>query len=270
MTPERRRILPAMLRAACIALLLSGAPHLQAQPDVEGLDCLAPPFDAPATESQRRIRVLVAWLQGALAPYDSLARIFEDDPPEFCSAERLFGIQAYYVPETHRIVLRRDLPEPLLRAVAIHELRHVDQMRAGVCPTPEMSMAATARVTLAMEADASAVSLAIAWELRERGDPGIWTALAEWRSHVELARAFEAEMEEGGDLAQATASAFSAWYASDWLPESYYVAACSAYLDRQETTHALPRYGAFDPASLEILCRLPDGRAYPCREPDAD
>lgn len=260
-----RQVRLALVGATLLALQLSGP--MRAQPGVEGLDCLAAPYDAPATDRQRRTAALAIWLRGALAPYESLAAILEADPPEICTAERLFGIQAYYAPEDHRIVLRSDLPAPLARAVAIHELRHIDQMRIGICPTPAMSMRATARVTLAMEADASAVSLAIAWQLREAGDPEVWTALAQWPSHRDLARAFEAEMTRSGDLALATASAFAAWYETDWLRESYYVAACGAYLDRQDRTHALPRYGALDWESLEAVCRMPGGGTYPCVEP---
>jgi hypothetical protein len=249
-----------------IGLAALGAPRAAAQADMEGLACLAPPYDDPGTPRQSDVATLVTWLRSALEPYGSLAEILEVEPPDICLAERLFGIQGYYEPETHRVVLRGSLLPPLMRAVALHELRHVQQARMGVCPGPDLSMQATGRVTLAMEADASAVSLALAWDLRSAGEPEVWNALANWRSHVTLAKVFEAEMQESGDLARATAAAFAAWYEDDRLRETYYVAACSAYLDRMDESHALPRYGAIASDYLERLCRLPSGQSYPCEE----
>jgi hypothetical protein len=101
-------------------------------------------------------------------------------------------------------------------------------------------MQATAGVVLAMEADASAVSLAIAWALERAGEPEVWSALATWRSHVRLAQASAAEMRDSGDLARATGAAFVECYEIDWMSETCCVAAGSAYLDRQDATHALP------------------------------
>jgi hypothetical protein len=259
----RAAALKAFFGVLAVGVLLLGL-RAEAQPGFEGLQCLSSPYDGAQTTQERQIRTLVDWLRAALAPYPPLRELMEVDPPEICVAERLFGIQAYYEPENHRMVLRETLSPALMGAIAVHELRHVHQARLGACPNPELSMDATARVTLAMEADASAVSLAIAWELRARGELETWDALAAWPSHTVLAQAFEAEMLESQDIAMATGAAFAAWYEIDWLRESYYVAACSAYLDREDATHALPRYGSLAPDFLEALCRLPDGRAYPC------
>lgn len=240
------------------------APSVAAQTDLEGLDCLPPPFDDPRTSRQDGIADLVDWLRTRLEPYPPLIAILAEDAPDFCVAERLFGAQGYYDVDGDRVVLRETLPPGLMRAVAIHELRHVQQLRLGACPGPGLSMEATARITLAMEADASAVSLAIAWDLGQAGAPDVWNALSEWHTHSDLALAFEREILLSGDIALATGAAFSAWYENEWRRESYYVAACSAYLDRQDATHALPRYGSMEPDFLETLCTLPNGVSYPC------
>ena len=268
MRSRRRGPTIDLCRAVCAAAVLFAGTAIAAAQDGEALDCLAPPFDAPESERQREVQALVDWLRVTLAPFGSLGRVLDETPPEICLAGRLFGMQGYLDAGTRRIVLRDDLAPSLMRAVAIHELRHVEQMRRGTCPTEELSMQATGRVVLAMEADASAVSLVVAWSLREAGDPAIWTALSEWPSHADLARAFEAEMGDSGDIAQAAARAFAAWYDTGWLVERYYVAACSGYLDRQDESHALPRYGAIDDAFFDELCRLPGGDGYPCREPE--
>ncbi|MDG4650415.1 hypothetical protein P6F26_18375 [Roseibacterium sp. SDUM158017] len=257
--------------ALAAAMSLAGASPAVTGPEpavaVERMDCLAPPYAEAATRREREIASLVGWLRSALVPYDSLLRLLDGDAPEVCIAGNVFGVQGYYDVEAHRVVLKDALAPALMRAVAVHELRHVQQAAIGVCPGPELSMEATAHATLAMEADASAVSLAIAWQLRGAGQGEVWAALAGWDSHATLADAFEAEMSRSGDLAGATAAAFSAWFDHEWLRDAYYLAACSAYLDRQDRTHALPRYGSIAPGYLDSLCRLPDGESYPCAVP---
>jgi hypothetical protein len=261
---KHRSLLAMAIVGGLVAVLLPFVPLAQAQPDFEGLVCLSGPYDSPQTPKEQRISILVEWLHSTLAPYPPLSELMEDDPPEICLAEQIFGAQAYYEPNEHRIVFRETLSPTFMGAVAIHELRHVHQAKLGVCPHPGLSMEATASVILAMEADASAVSLAIAWQLRARGQPETWDALAGWPSYSSLAQTFEAELLESNDIALATGAAFAAWYEIEWLADSYYVAACSAYLDRQDETHALPRYGSVEPDFLETLCTLPNGRPYPC------
>ena len=254
------------LGAAVFMGAAAAAPAL-AEPDFEGRECLSAPYDDPRSDGQRQIRALAMWLTSALQAFPGLVELLRGDGPDLCLAEELFGIQGYYEPEAHRIVIRSGIGVPLRRAVAIHELRHLQQSRIGICPDPGLSMDATARLVLAMEADASAVSLAIAWQLRAAGDASVWEALAAWPSHEAMAEVFRAEAEASGDIGLATARAFTAWYATESLRETYYVAACSAYLDRQDRTHALPRYGSIDDAFLDRLCRLPGGPRYPCAEP---
>ncbi|MDJ1015067.1 MAG: hypothetical protein QNJ35_01045 [Paracoccaceae bacterium] len=231
------------------------------------MDCLAPPYDAPQTELQREIATLVDWLRSRLEPYPPLFSILIEAPPEICLGERLIGAHGYFEMETSRIALGSTLSPALMRAVAVHELRHIHQVRVGACLNPGLSMQATGRTVLAMEADASAISLAIAWELKQAGEPEVWAALSHWRSYTRLAEAFEAGMRESGDIALATSSAFAEWYEIDWRREAYYKNACSAYLDREDANHALPRYGSIEPGFFETLCTLPDGIPYPCMEP---
>ena len=257
-------------RVLFLALLVFMIFALKATADrVDSLEaeCLSPPYTSAANESEELIGSLVLWLQSALAPYPDLLMELGKDGPEICLAEKIFDAQGYFGADDNRIVIRRDLPMGLMRAVAIHELRHVQQLRAGACPGPSLSMQQHARVTLALEADASAVSLAIAWDLKEKGDAEVWEALFSWPKHADLVPAFNAALLETNDTARATARAFAQWYASDWRRETYYVAACMTYLDRQEEKHINPLYDAAPPGFLEYLCHMPDGEPYPCTEP---
>lgn len=251
---------------APLAVFLGSLPVL-ADPAVQSLTCLRAPYESSGNDREQRLETLVDWLQSALVDYDSLVSLLEVGPVEFCLGDGLFGMQGYCEVETGRIVLRSDLSGGLMGAVAIHELRHVQQHQMGVCLDPGLSMHSSARLVLAMEADASAITAGIAWGLRSAGQPEVWAALEGWPSQNEIVGAFAKEMEQSADMIRATERAFSAWYEVDDLREVYYNAACSAYLDRQDLTHALPEYGVIGDAAFRALCRLPDGTAYACDEP---
>ena len=252
----------AVLAAAC--LWAAPAP---AQTDGFGGQCLAAPHDAPATARQQEVAELVDSLRPALARFESLARVLAEGAPEICLVDALLDAQGYLGVEENRIVLRAALAPPMRQAVLVHELRHLHQARSGACPGPALSMAETARATLALEADATAVTLHVAWALRAEGAPAVWDALSAWPGQEDIAAAFAAEMAETGDPARAAARAFAQWYVSDRRRETYRIAACAEYLDRQERSHALPSYGDLPEGYLAALCVLPDGRAYPCTPP---
>ncbi|SNS60730.1 DUF6782 family putative metallopeptidase [Tropicimonas sediminicola] len=255
-------------RLAGIALACSST---HAIADVVGghqVVCLQAPYDRAMTDHEARIQALAAWLRTALARHPDLLFSLEESAPRICLAEKIFGAEGYFDVDGNAIVLRESLSPDMMRAVAIHEVRHLHQVHSGTCPEPDNSMKAVARMTLALEADASAISLVVGWSLREAGAPGVWDALAAWPTHSDLAAAYERAMTETGDPMHAAAQAFAQWYVSDWRRQSYYLAACSDYLDRQDESHSLPRYGALASDFLESICRLPDGRPYPCEEPE--
>jgi hypothetical protein len=56
----------------------------------------------------------------------------------------------------------------------------------------------------------------------------------------DIARRFANTMIRFDDVPRAAAAAFDQWYNREHRRDRYYVAACSAYLDEQEKTHALP------------------------------
>lgn len=253
--------------AASCMLAFSPAPALS-QADFEGLTCLRAPFTSAKTLEEQTIHSLVVWLRSALVDFESLIELVDDPALEICLGERLFGVQGYFEVDSRRVVLRAELEPGLLRAVAIHELRHAQQDSMGICLDPGLSMQSSARLVMAMEADASAIGAGIAWVLRQAGEPAVWDALADWPGQSDIVQAFEDEIGQSGDFARATAMAFAQWYETEDLRDVYYRAACSAYLDRQDQTHAIAGYDAVDDAAFRTLCRLPNGDAYGCEEPD--
>src|SRR6056297_127472 len=229
-----------------------------------GETCLSPPFD----EGPAELRSMVADLREAVADFPSLNAALADPMLDICVSDSLFGELGYLEADTARIVLRADLEPGLRRAVLLHELRHLDQLRLGACPSPALSMRENARAVFAIEADANAIALLVAWHLKTDGDPQVWQALENWDSTTDIAAAFSAEMEATADPARAAAAAFAAWYASDIRRERYYLSSCNAYLDRQDRMHSLAGTQQVEAGYFTALCRMPDGATYPCAEPE--
>ena len=102
-----------------------------------------------------------------------------------------------------------------------------------------------------MEADAGAVTAHVAYEMRETGTTDIWEALVGFERYRDIAVAYDEARATTGSVARAMGAAFEQWYASDWRRERYYVATCSAYLDRIDETHLVPSYGLLDEAYFD-------------------
>jgi len=85
-------------------------------------------------------------------------------------------------------------------AVAVHELRHVEQFDVGTCPSLDLSMMEHIRAVFAMEADASVRSLVVAAGLREQGRPAMCDALANWPMQADLATRFDTILNETSDV----------------------------------------------------------------------
>lgn len=228
------------------------------------LRCGTPPFD-----SQPDLAALHGALTTAIARFPDLTRTLAK-APALCLDDRLFGAQGYFEPDSGRIVLSARLPRGLALAVAVHELRHMQQFDDGHCPTLALSMEAYAEFVFAMEADASVTSLAVAYLQRGTGEPAMWEALASWPMQADLAVIFETTLAETGDMNRTAAATFAAWYDRPARREAYYIASCLEYLDQLDQQHLLPRYGALPDDLYAKTCRLPDGRPYDCVAPKTE
>lgn len=253
--------MPAMKHAA-VALILS-ASVAAAQPS-----CLSPPYDADPEGPKAELARLAGDLAPALAAFPSIAEAFEAAAPDLCVAEQLDGAEGYFDPDANRIVLRRGNPPGLNLAVLLHELRHVEQAARGFCPSTDLAMKENARASWAAEADASTVTLIMAWALREKGRPEAWDALLSWPPQSDITARFGQVMQETGDVETAAAGAFDQWYASAERREAYYIASCSEYLDRLEDAAAPPGYSDLPDDFFARLCILPGGVPFDCAEPD--
>lgn len=247
--------------AACLIALLAGSAQAQA---IENAACLKPPYRAAENPAQRAILGLVTDLRAGLTGFPSLSETLEGGGVPICLSDRIAGASGYFAPENAIVVLDASLSPAMQEVVLLHELRHLDQTVRSACPDPSLSRESYAQAVMAMEADASAITALVTWTWREAGRTGPWEAFAAWPSRSDIAARLDAEMSAGAPNEHAVAAAFRQWYANPERRDSYWRSACSAYLDRQDQDHALPKYGRLAPAFWADLCEMPDGREYAC------
>lgn len=251
-----------MTRLALISVVMLLA--AQTSPAHADLSCISAPYQGAASPE---IASLAARLTNAVSTHPSLAAVLSEHGPTLCLSDELVEVQAYYDPMSDKVVLRSDLASDFQLAILLHELRHLEQYHSGLFPGLQLSMTAFRDARLAMEADAAAVSLHIAWQLRLAGDDGPWQSLAAWPTHDDLADRYAREMTETGDGIQAAAATFAQWYDDAERRSIYAHASYAAYLDAMGRGNSVTGIEELDADFVERLCRLPDGRSYPCTLP---
>lgn len=246
-------------RASCLAI----ASMLGALPSVAGEVCLPPPYKAETGE----ISILATRLADSLAAFPSLAEALVEQAPTLCLDDSLYEELGYYEPKTNRIVLRAGLDQGFQLAILVHEIRHLEQYGRDICPTPAMVVSDYIRSRLALEADAAAIGVYVAWKLREAGTPGPWESLRGWQTHEDLVTRFATEIEKGRDEVAATAATYAQWFEGRERLDIYGFAICSNYLDALDRDNLLPGKQTLPDDYADRLCVLPDGRPYDCVVP---
>lgn len=245
--------------AAFFCLLGTAQPSLLA---AEEPTCGRQPYDAPD-----QVAELVFGMEPVFAAFPAMQKLIDDVAPEICIEEGMFEMHGYFEPESNRIVIDGSLNVGLQQAILVHELRHVGQFTSGICLSPNLSMVENARAVFGMEADASVSSAVVAWAMREAGSPQMWDAISEWPMQQDIAAVFADKMQNSNDIGVAAGAAFAAWYSYEPRLDLYYLAACSSYLDREESSNRLRRYDALSPSFYGKLCYLPTGDSYACGDP---
>ena len=230
---------------------------------VAGQTCALQPY----SEATGALASLLDRLDQTLAVFPSLAQALAQQAPTLCLDDDLVEEQGYFEPKTNRIVLNGDLDQSFQLAILIHEIRHLEQFDRGYCPTIADRMTDYIRARLALEADASAIGVYVAWKLRQAGDPGPWDMLADWPTHGDLITRFGSEISAGADEVAATSATFAQWYELDDRREIYTFAICSNYLDALDREKVVPGQALLPADFAAQLCRMPDGRPYDCTVP---
>lgn len=221
----------------------------------------------PYTGATGPLEALATRLDRTLAPYPSLARAFADQAPRLCLNDALVEEQGFFEPKTNRIVVNARLEQDFQLAILLHETRHLEQYGRGTCPTIALEMDDYTRARMALEADAAAIAVLVAWNLRQDGDPGLWDALAVWPTHDDLTGRFAREIAEGAGEGAAVSATFAQWFEDDERREIYRFAICSNYLDALDREAALDGKDTLPADFAARLCVLPDGRPYDCTLP---
>ena len=230
-------------------------------------NCIEAPYLTAATKEQRYLVDIYREVLPVLDRFPMLRDTLEAKSPRLCLSDQMDNAHAYLDVDSNQIVIGQSLSTALQIGFLFHELRHLWQYSQGTCPSDDLAMKDYARATFAIEADASAISLLVAWDMKEHGQDAVWNALSSWSNQSDIATSFEETILESGDAGLATTTAFYQWYAKSERQESYYTAVCSDYLDRQDASHLIPRYQLIDVGFFDELCRLPDGSRYQCSEP---
>jgi hypothetical protein len=222
---------------------------------------------APYTDASGDLSHLAERLTSTLVPYPAMAQALVDQAPTLCLNDSLVEEQGYFEPKTNRVVLNSALNEDFQLAILIHEIRHLEQYGRSACPTVSYRLNDYIQARLALEADASAVGIYIAWKLREGGEPGPWETLATWPTHDDLVARFAAEIAAGGDEITATSATFAQWFERADRREIYTFAICSNYLDALDREKVVAGEDRLPDDYAARLCVLPDGRPYSCTLP---
>lgn len=231
--------------------------------------CIEMPSTAPIGIVEEKLSELYSRGLLALKRAPSLLETIDTRSPELCYASQLDGAHGYFDVDHNRIYISDALSKDMQVGVFLHEVRHLHQIEIGVCPSDALAMREYAQAVFALEADASAITMMIAWGLKEQGEPSVWDALSSWDTQSDIAFRFAKEMNASGDLGTAVSAAFEQWYASDFRRTQYYLSTCSEYLDRKDTTHAIPCYQLLPTDFYAKLCKLPNGLEYQCSAPES-
>lgn len=228
--------------------------------------CLPAPYAEAEGEEARYLGGLLSGLRPTLDRHPALAAALDGLAPALCLADDMSGAEGYFDPARMQITLARGQPAAMHQGVLMHEFRHLEQFSRGFCPSDSLSRDEHTRLVFALEADASAIALLLAWERLIEGDPAVWEAMMNWPSQTDIAVVLAQEFFRSGDRATMAAAAFAQWYESAERRERYYVVACGAYLERLEIAKALTPTGRLPDDFLDRLCLLPQGGGYPCAE----
>lgn len=225
--------------------------------------CAYPPY----ADAQDQVSALVQRLVTTIQPFPSLKAALTDQAPILCLSDDLVEEQGYFEPKTNRIVLNATLAQDFQLAILIHEVRHLEQYERGSCPSIAYRMTDYIRARLALEADASAVGVYVAWTIRQSGDPGPWDMLKTWPTHDDLVARFADEIAAGATEVLATSATFAQWFERADRRELYTFAICSNYLDALDREKVGAGQSRLPDDYAASLCVLPDGRPYGCTLP---
>jgi len=146
----------------------------------------------------------------------------------------------------------------------VHELRHVDLAYRGFKRTIDYDLYEMARLNAASEADAQAITVLFAWQMKSQGTSEVWNTLLELTDYADIASIFNDEMKAQGSIVEALRAAFIQWYKVPSRVEGYKYYATENYLSALEGADRLQSYRLLPRNYFYSFCLLPNGDTYKC------
>lgn len=253
---------------------------LEVVENLSGLDVSDPVFtekcillgDGDSSETgNSELLALIDYMSFASDESNTLLRIAQEKRATICLDDIIWNERGFFDFDLNFIVLKNSLTFSEKVLILVHELRHLDQYSRGFCPSTQFDISEHVRLTYALEADAQAITTLSAWIMRENGYTDPWNALKGFVNYEDIPDSFSISFLENQNLSIATNAAFAQWYHSAWRLESYYVSACTSYLDDLDRSKMIQSYGKLPDSFFDSLCSLPDGSNYEClKNPEID
>ncbi|WP_163272871.1 ImmA/IrrE family metallo-endopeptidase [Chelativorans alearense] len=235
---------------------------LESLPRERELECLsAAENDA---EMARGVAAAVAVLTNSTEFGDYFKALISSSGVSVCQDPLSFACRGYFEPEGNIIAVAPGLTEGQKVIILAHELRHLDQHERGYPLSLKYDLREYVRQTFALEADAQAFAVLVAWSLREYGNDEPWTAAVGFEEFSDIAKVFEEAVRAENSPGEVMRLTFKSWYSSPWRLEKYCLSAAGDYLDQLEVRKAIGRYEELPPDRFNTLCEMPDSSNYGC------
>ena len=251
--------------------------YLEVVENLADLDATDPLFTAKcmrlgeSNTANSEILALIDYIYISSDESKALLQIAQEKRATICLDDIIWDERGFFDFDLNFIVLKNSLTFPEKVLILVHELRHLDQYSRGFCPSTQFDIREHVRLTYALEADAQAITTLSAWNMKENGYTAPWTALKGFVNYNDILDSFSISFLESQNLSTATNAAFAQWYHSSWRMESYYVSACTSYLDDLDRSKMIQSYEKLPDSFFESLCSLPDGSNYEClKNPEID
>lgn len=181
-----------------------------------------------------------------------------------CLEEMNNGALGYY-DYSLNIISLKDTGNVYEQAIVLaHELRHVDLAFRGYSRSINYDVYEMARLNAASEADAQAITVWFAWQMKEFGNPELWNTISELVDYADIAASFSDVMKNQGVVTEALRVAFIQWYKSSSRVNGYETYATENYLSVLKDTDRLQSYRLLPRNYFYSFCLLPSGVTYKC------
>lgn len=220
------------------------------------------PAEEPLSPRAEQMRALLQKMAEEELIGGQAVRTLEQLGTAMCLNDHRQSRTAAYGDVTNVLTVKSSL-EPSWRLLyALNEARHAVQQTQGMLGSVNTTLEESARISFALEADATATTVLAAWRLREKGDVELWQHLAYDMHYNDLAVVFSQSMVQNKDEMAATRAVFDAWYGKAARIEEEFRNVLARERNQQLWTVERPYFEKLPSNFFDRLGELGDGRNY--------